>query len=239
MTVNSILQDIDNANSYHQCHAIATRNLDFIDYGSSRCVFAVDDQHVMKVAMNHSGVLQNGKESDISHICEGIPFLSHIVEYSNSRRAIITERVSYDNVDSVMRNQYKICPERFQESMLSLSNYIAFKRNLDDIEGGRQYLDGVVGRFPDIFSSLLGGFLLDLSLNENVILSDTGKKGGVGLVDMNLKVVDYGLTPRNFNTFHNPNNQLTEMESILQRLKFNESDKQMCMDYDRLKTLVG
>lgn len=239
MTIENILQQIDSAISYHQCHAIAKRTLELLDFGSSRCVFAINNEYVLKVAMNHSGVLQNGKEESISHVCQGIPLLSHIVESSSSKRAIITERVDFHHVNELMKVKYLISPLRFQNAMMDLSRYITFTQHLDGIEGGKSHLKDVQDEYCDVFSTMLGGFLLDLSLYENIILSDTGKKGGIGIKGRDIKIVDYGLTPKNFNTFHNPNNQMTDMESIIERLKFSEYEKQTCLDYETLINKLG
>ena len=241
--LETLFSNIDDANSYGECYALTYRQkLPFLDKGSSRAVFAINDKLVAKVALNHSGVLQNGREEEISDFCEGIPYLSHVCSASDTKRIIVTERLSYDDVDSLLTSRYLIPHHRFAKFINSLGEYIAFYSDQDRKPyfhkefNRKRRIEVISEEYRDVINTKIGGFSFDLATNERVILTDIAKRNGLGRKDRILKLSDYGMSVGNFRFFHK--RLLDNIKELQEVFDFDDKKEQMCQSYKSLRHIV-
>lgn len=91
--------EIDKLPSFRQRIAYAQQRLPRISSGSSRIVYKIDDNHVLKLARNPKGIAQNGVESD--GYIQSMNIVANVVDYSDNDLWLISEYV-----DNIKKNEF-------------------------------------------------------------------------------------------------------------------------------------
>lgn len=90
---------LDKLPSFRQRIAYAQQRLPRISSGSSRIVYKIDDNHVLKLARNPKGIAQNGVESD--GYIQSMNIVANVVDYSDNDLWLISEYV-----DNIKTNEF-------------------------------------------------------------------------------------------------------------------------------------
>lgn len=90
---------IDKLPSFRQRVAYAQERLPRISSGSSRIVYKIDDNHVLKLARNPKGIAQNSVESD--GYIQSMNIVANVVDYSDNDLWLISEYV-----DNIKKNEF-------------------------------------------------------------------------------------------------------------------------------------
>jgi hypothetical protein len=127
--VSFSFEEFNNIKSYRGKMKYAQERLQRLSSGSSRIVYKVDDEKVLKLAKNEKGIAQNATESDWS------------IQRSYSIVAKIFEKDD-DNYWVEMEFAKKISPKRFKElSGISLEEINKVLTHLKDANNPRGYQD--------------------------------------------------------------------------------------------------
>lgn len=172
-------------------------NLQKIGSGSSRIVYKIDDEKVIKLAKNQKGIAQNEVEIQYSDYYDLDNILARVIDYHP------------DSLWNEMELAKKVTKSNFKQiAGLDFDEYAtALKKHYLDMKGSR-FSISVDKEFMELmwendFSSTILGFIS----NYDVPAGDLGRTSSYGVVKRNgqdtIVLIDYGLTNDVYTTYYN------------------------------------
>lgn len=165
----------------------ARDHLSRIGAGSSRIVFGVDPDTVVKIALNRKGLAQNRIEADVSNM--GYDIIADVKEFDNEGFLY----VEMERAKKLKKSDWKrLTGWSFEDWMSVLHN------KMNDIKGRRGFRFNVPEDFEEIEESELFDDVLRLLMDFNMPPGDIRRVSSWGIVNRDGKptpvLVDYGLT---------------------------------------------
>jgi hypothetical protein len=178
------INEFENLPNYSARVKYAASHLEKIGKGSSRTVYRIDDEHVLKLAHNDKGIAQNNIEAD-GYIQQAYPdIVANVVESSPDKLWIVVEKAK-----RITKSRFKqLTGFPFEEFAKVLQEHI-YK-----IEG-RRYPFAL--NAPDANEILTDEFfeeLVDMIRSMDLEVGDLTKINSYGEIDDDAVVTDPGLS---------------------------------------------
>ncbi len=145
----------------------ADENYKMINKGSSRYVYDINNEYVLKLAKNNKGIEQNKTEINISKSGKYNDIIANIIEYDNNGLYLIQQKAD------------RLTEQGFTDiTGLQLQGFLYYLRHDKEWDG----------RNPEFYNkvnSLVNEFELDRFDISNV--------SSYGIIDNNVVIIDYGL----------------------------------------------
>lgn len=173
----------------------AKQHLDKAGRGSSRIVFAVDPDTVVKIALNKKGQAQNEVEIDVSNI--GYENIAEVKNFDEENYLYI----EMEKAQKMKKSDWKrITGQSFYDWMSVLHNYM-----LDHI-GKRGLRKLVPENFEDIEESELFNNVVTMMVDFEMPVGDISRVSSWGIIDKDGQevpvLIDYGLTKTVYSTHY-------------------------------------
>lgn len=177
----------ESLSSFKQRLEYCKNNLEYIISGSSRSVYGIDDKRVLKLAKNKKGIAQNEAEIELGNDYYAPSILAKILEYDENNQWLVMERAQklnlktfkqYTDVD--FKDLYEYLKEKF-----SYGGHLT-KVKIEELDNNEWIQE---------LMELLGNFTF-------VKYQDFQRLSTYGLINNEIKAIDYGLTDEVFENFY-------------------------------------
>ncbi len=175
------VNDLKNIKSFAGRVKYISQKLEKIGAGSSRAAFLIDDNTVLKLALNKKGLAQNNVESDVANMYDIVPEKID-ADYDNDTWLI------------VKRAKKLTSPKRFNEiTGITWENFVAAL--VYELEGRRH---GKKVPKPDNMETLweheFFSPVVDMAINYDMPIGDLLRLGSYGEINGKPVLLDSGLT---------------------------------------------
>ena len=181
------IRELDNIETFSGRISYCKENLYFIQGGSGRMTFDLNDGNVLKLAHNDKGLAQNRVESTCCFVREYDHLFNVPIESHHNNQWNICKKM-----DKVSKKEL----EAFVEMDFRTFQRLVVKLNIWVMSQGRSNL-------PDINTDLLNE-MHKLAANYNMLVSDFKAKSSYGKDPDSgkIRIIDYGLTKEVYQEFY-------------------------------------
>lgn len=203
MTINELFnknqyffEKLEKIDKYHKMHSHCYRHLNKINEGSSRAIFELDNHYILKSAISHAGIFQNSNEFIISSQNPNLVFFEPAYTFSDSMKYIIMKKAQPLKNTILFEEKTGFDFSTVGNFSQDFSNYILHDKQVGVL---KKRLD----KYLDVLDYRLFKEIAYVSNYYKILLGDLNKKDSWGIVDNDIKILDYGLENIMFKLFGN------------------------------------
>jgi len=194
----------------------AKERLKRLGSGSSRVVFQIDDEKVLKIAKNQKGIVQNEKESDHSNDY----YLKNLVA------EVFDSHPDFHWIEMQLAERVK--PSKFKEiTGVDIKDLEHYLRNGKETNNGRRT---IFLMNPELKSSMDDNefvqTILDYMINYDMLAGDLGQITSYGLLKKNgiedVVLIDYGVDDDIYSKFYDKTKKM--VREIVEEFLFEEEE---------------